>query len=134
MKRDDCKPALRLENELGRVQPGFKFAQFVNNIEPQTLECARRRMDRLARGRGPQRARDGLCKFARARDRPGGNDRARDATRKAFLAQRADDLDQGRFVGRVDKVGGRSAVASHAHIERTVEAKRKPTFRLIELE
>src|SRR5204862_272051 len=51
----------------------------------------------------------------------------------AFLAEVADQLGEGALLETGNQIGGARPMLSHAHVERTVEAKRKAALGAVEL-
>ena len=61
------------------------------------------------------------------------HDRARDRPGMAFFAEGSDDEGEVAFARARDHVGGVRTVATHAHVERPVEAEREAACGLVEL-
>ena len=135
MKRHDRKATAGLEQPLRGAKAAHEFAELVVDRDAQRLKGARRGMGELAapRRRDPrdhpgelQRRGERLCLAV-------GDDGARDPARGALLAEMKQNVGDRRLVLVAQDVGGRTAAASHAHIEGRVEAQREAARRLVEL-
>ena len=116
-------------------QRALDLAEFVVHPDAQRLEAARRRIDAGA-VRRQHAADDGGEPAGRGDRRLGarGHDGARDAARRALLAEFEQQIGQLAFRQRIDQIGGGRAAAAHAHVQRAVGAEREAARRVIELE
>src|SRR5437867_2311409 len=81
-------------------------------------------------------ARAELGQFRRAGELsllPTGDNRTRDTTGAALLAQVKQDVGEVRLLGAVDHVGGRGTRRRHAHVERPVALEREAARGVVEL-
>ncbi len=128
------EPAARHQHPLGRGQTAIQFAQFVVDRDAQRLKRAGGGIEPGLAGRD-RRAHD-RRQFAGAADRaalPSGDNRPGDTPGEALLAERADELGQRILRELRDEIGGIGPGIAHAHVERAIEAERKPPFGAIEL-
>src|SRR3546814_19576868 len=70
-----------------------------------------------------QRLAEDRRQLAGTRQRPRGDDRARDAARLALVAIMIEDVGDLVLVGAVEPVGGAFAFLRHAHVERAIDRK-----------
>src|SRR3546814_6056824 len=101
-------------------------------MDADRLKALRRGVLRRAGGMA-QRLADHRRQFTGARQRPGSNDRPRDAARLTLVAIMIEDVGDLALVGAVEPVGGAFALLRHAHVERAVGLKGKAACPAIDL-
>ncbi len=135
MERHDGEPPARHQQPLGRLQTAVELAELVVDGDAQRLKGAGRRVEPGLDSR--HRGADDVGELEGALDRLAlsrRDDGSGDPAGKALLAEVADQAGEIVLGKDGDEIGGALPGSAHAHVERPVQAKRKPASGAVELD